>query len=65
MTTEPPHDLPGEASIPDDAEDRTPWDFDEDHWDAFLPDDDQRDPLPEPGDFWIESDQRGHPESAA
>ena len=25
---------------------------DDDPWDAFLVDDDERDPLPEPGDFW-------------
>ena len=33
-------DLPG---LDDDA-----------HWDAFLADDDEIDPLPAPGDFWIE-----------
>jgi len=27
---------------------------DESPWEAFLPDDDQWDPEPEPGDFWIE-----------
>lgn len=25
---------------------------DDDPWDAFLVDDDEQDPLPEPGDFW-------------
>lgn len=29
---------------------------DESCWDVFLPDDDELDPLPEPGDFWL--DQR-------
>ena len=28
--------------------------LDDDAWEAFVPDDDQCDPLPEPGDFWIE-----------
>jgi hypothetical protein len=27
-----------------------------DCWDVFIPDDDELDPLPEPGDFWIEPD---------
>jgi hypothetical protein len=25
-------------------------------WDAFIPDDDERDPEPDPGDFWIEGE---------
>ena len=29
---------------------------DDDPWDAFLVDDDERDPLPEPGDFWPDDD---------
>jgi len=29
---------------------------DDDPWDAFLVDDDERDPLPEPGDFWPDED---------
>lgn len=28
----------------------------DDCWDVFIPDDDEFDPLPEPGDFWIEPD---------
>lgn len=24
-------------------------------WEAFIPDDDQRDPEPDPGDFWMEN----------
>lgn len=47
-------------SLPADfgAEDSEPppLDFDDDTWEAFLPDD-QPDPLPEPGDFWIETDR--------
>ena len=30
--------------------------FDDDPWDAFLVDDDERDPMPEPGDFWPDDD---------
>jgi hypothetical protein len=33
-----------------------PWADDGDpRWDVFIPDDDERDPLPQPGDFWIDS----------
>lgn len=28
-------------------------------WDVFIPDDDERDPLPEPGDFWIDFESVG------
>ena len=28
----------------------------DDCWDALVPDEDQKDLLPEPGDFWIEDD---------
>jgi hypothetical protein len=40
-------------------EPRDPGDFnlpapgDDDRWEVFIPDDDERDPLPDPGDFWI------------
>jgi hypothetical protein len=44
-------------------EPRRPDDFplpDDSHWDVFIPDDDELDPLPEPGDFWIEpEDEQG------
>jgi hypothetical protein len=48
---------------PADPPDSDGWEFeelpctdaDDADWDAFLPDDDERDPEPEPGDFWIES----------
>ena len=36
------------------AEELEPWL--EDPWDAFLADDDERDPQPEYGDFWPEED---------
>jgi hypothetical protein len=29
--------------------------FDETQWEAFVPDEDQSDPEPDPGDFWIEN----------
>ena len=35
-------------------DERNPLELEDDCWDAFLPDDGQEDPLPEPGDFWIE-----------
>lgn len=53
MPQEPRQDF----SVPDDShdewEERTPLELEDDRWDAFLPDD-APDPLPEPGDFWIE-----------
>lgn len=30
-------------------------DGDDARWEAFIPDDDEVDPAPDPGDFWIES----------
>ena len=49
---EPPSTKPptSEPAAPKDPID------DEAYWDAFIPDDDECDPLPEPGDFWIDSD---------
>lgn len=29
-------------------------DVDESQWEAFLPEDDEWDPLPAPGDFWVD-----------
>ena len=60
MTTRLKRTLVGQDDPPDfssEDEDATPLEFDDDPWEAFLPDDDQADPLPEPGDFWIESDR--------
>jgi hypothetical protein len=43
---------------PDDPDDPQGFPIpDDSHWDVFLPDDDEFDPLPEPGDFWIEPDE--------
>jgi hypothetical protein len=43
------------------AEPAAPYDIplhdDDSPWDVFIPDDDEIDPLPEPGDFWIEPDE--------
>ena len=60
-------DVPGDDCPDDDYSlddddslddgDTTPMEFDDGPWEAFLPDDDQTDPVPEPGDFWIDSDQ--------
>ena len=52
---------PGEIEIPDEPSDLEeldpPWTDDDDaRWEPFIPDEDERDPLPEPGDFWIDSD---------
>jgi hypothetical protein len=41
---------------PDDAHD-FPIPDDDSQWDVFIPDDDEIDPLPDPGDFWIEPDE--------
>jgi hypothetical protein len=45
-----PQEEPDEPSDLDDF-DGPPGD-DDSRWDVFVPDDDERDPLPEPGDFW-------------
>jgi hypothetical protein len=59
---EPPPDEPSELEPePDGPADPSDLDFeelpctdDDSRWDAFIPDDDERDPQPAPGDFWIE-----------
>jgi hypothetical protein len=56
-------DLPIEPAAPSsddsvDLDDFDTLDFDtDDRWDVFIPDDDEIDPQPEPGDFWIEPDE--------
>jgi hypothetical protein len=37
---------------PDDSSELDKIDPDDPRWDAFIADDDERDPQPEPGDFW-------------
>ena len=52
-TPDPP---PAELDEPGDLEDLDSPCVDDSDWDVFIADDDERDPLPEPGDFWVESD---------
>ena len=48
---------PEELTEPSDLEELDFPEFDDDaRWDAFIADDDERDPRPEPGDFWIDVD---------
>ena len=54
---DPGPDWPAGEDLPPDLDDDTPLELDDDSWDAFLPDDDELDPAPEPGDFWMEFDQ--------
>jgi hypothetical protein len=49
-----PHDWPDD---PDDPH-GFPIPDDDSHWDVFIPDDDEIDPLPDPGDFWVEPDDQ-------
>jgi hypothetical protein len=60
---EEPSDLEPDAPEPLDASDlefpELPCtDEDDASWDAFIPDDDERDPAPERGDFWIDNSGR-------
>ncbi|MEX2317909.1 MAG: hypothetical protein WD669_12200 [Pirellulales bacterium] len=46
-----------EPEEPSELEDpNIPCTDDDPRWDVFLPDDDPYEPLPEPGDFWIDVD---------
>lgn len=54
-----PNNLEPEVDEPSDLSDlefpEAPYTSEDDAcWEAFIPDDDQWDPQPEPGDFWIE-----------
>jgi hypothetical protein len=54
-----PSDDPATHGEPDEASDLDlfdPEEVDEAGWEAFLADDDEIDPLPEYGDFWLEDD---------
>jgi hypothetical protein len=50
-----------EPSEPDDTSDlefeELPCTDDDSHWEAFIPDEDERDPEPDAGDFWMENGQ--------
>jgi len=71
---EEPSDLELEPAEPDEESDldftempctdEAGQDGDESQWDAFLPDDDEWDPEPDPGDFWIENRSIVEPEDA-
>jgi hypothetical protein len=73
-----PSELDVEPAEPDDASDLDYEDVpctddgDDSRWEAFIPDEDEWDPQPDPGDFWIEGRSRveatrcaGTPESTA
>jgi len=49
---------PAEDDEPSDLDVLNPTETNDADWDVFLADDDERDPLPEHGDFW-ESMERG------
>lgn len=49
-----PLEEPDEPSDLDDFD--APCTDDDSQWDAFIPDDDEFDPLPDPGDFWTTQD---------
>ena len=53
-----PDPAPGKATTrrPNQPDAGDPWvpADDDSHWDVFIPDDGDQDPLPEPGDFWID-----------
>ena len=63
-----PSDLEPEPIEPNDASDLDYEDVpctdgdglegdDDSRWDAFIPDEDEWDPQPDPGDFWIENER--------
>jgi hypothetical protein len=49
--------LPSNGSDEGDEPGHFPMPDDDSQWDVFIPDDDEIDPLPEPGDFWIEPEE--------
>jgi hypothetical protein len=55
-----------EPVAPDDASDlefeEMPCTDDDSRWEAFVPDDDEFDPQPEPNDFWIENGRESRAE---
>ena len=50
-----PSPMPEPGGATDDSP-KYPASDDDAKWDVFLPDDDELDPLPDPGDFWIDPD---------
>ncbi|MCG8448602.1 MAG: hypothetical protein MI725_03355, partial [Pirellulales bacterium] len=58
MTPKSQKGWPDEQEHPLDADDNTPLEFDDDFWDAFSTDDEAEiEPLPEPGDIWVEPNE--------
>lgn len=52
----PPREAPEGSPLPEpEIDDRWPLEFDDETWDALVPDDDYE-PQPEYGDFWTEQD---------
>jgi hypothetical protein len=51
---DPPNEVPEPNDEPDDVDDYDLpcTDADDARWDVFIPDEDECDPLPDPGDFW-------------
>jgi len=49
---------PSDLEAPD-----IPCSDDDSAWEVFIPDEDQRDPLPDPSDFWIDTNQAHEIES--
>lgn len=63
LLPEEPSDLEPDADEPSDwsnveLPEMPCTDADDEPWEAFIPDEDERDPQPEAGDFWIESHVR-------
>jgi hypothetical protein len=54
---DPPHPL-APVEEPEEPSDLDNFDIpqgdDDSRWDVFIPDEDERDPQPDPGDFWID-----------
>ncbi len=57
-----PEDVEPELEDPDHLEIDDPSRGDEAYWDVFIPDEDERDPLPEPGDFWMDESHESRAE---
>ena len=69
LLPEEPSDLEPEPAEPDEASDLDFADMpctddidgddgDDTRWEAFIPDEGETDPEPDPGDFWIETESR-------
>jgi hypothetical protein len=71
MNPDDPPEEPSDLEEPADPTDASDLDFadmpctdgddGESQWEAFIPDEDERDPEPDPGDFWLENDRSDRP----